>query len=135
MLNLSAVIAHSSGYSITSQQYSSFGSVSMCAGEAGQAMDSETLSCFYKAISNSSQCLLDNPDTVHLPQQQGGLGFISIFSPFFFFFFPLHEQGILPGSAGVRVSVQVFWKKKRKGHCLWRSTGKKKKKNFLGKLL
>lgn len=90
---------------------------------------------FYKAISNSSQCLLDNPDTVHLPQQQGGLGFISIFSPFFFFFFPLHEQGILPGSAGVRVSVQVFWKKKRKGHCLWRSTGKKKKKNFLGKLL
>lgn len=87
---------------------------------------------FYKAISNSSQCLLDNPDTVHLPQQQGGLGFISIFSPFFFFFFPLHEQGILPGSAGVRVSVQVFWKKKRKGHCLWRSTGKKKKKTFWG---
>lgn len=58
MLNLSAVIAHSSGYSITSQQYSSFGSVSMCAGEAGQAMDSETLSFFTKLFQTvRSVCL------------------------------------------------------------------------------
>lgn len=37
----------------------------------------------------------------------------------------------MPGSAGVRVSVQVFWEKKRKGHCLWRST---EKKNFWGEI-
>lgn len=68
-------------------------------------MDFETLS-FYKAISNSLLCLLDNPDTVHLLAAAGGLGFISIFSFFFF-----HVQAILPSSAGDKVNVQVFREK------------------------
>ena len=125
MLNLSAVWAHSSGYSIASQQYSSFGSVSMCAGEAGQAMDSETLSflqSYFKQFAVSAWQSRHSSS----PTAAGGFRFhFSFLSSFFLF--PLHEQGILPGSAGVRVSVQVFWKKKRKGHCLWRSTGRKKK--------
>lgn len=65
-------------------------------------MDFETLS-FYKAFSNSLLCLLDNPDTVHLLQQQGGVRF-----HFNFLFSFFYVQGILPGSAGEKVNVQVF---------------------------
>lgn len=60
--------------------------LSVRATEGEEVMDFETLS-FYKAISNSLRRLLDNPDTVHLLQQRGFLGFISIFSSIFFSFF------------------------------------------------
>lgn len=67
VLNLAAVMAHSSG---SYHSNTAAWAPSQCVCQRGEAMDFETLS-FYKAISNSLQCLLDNPDTVHLPQQQG----------------------------------------------------------------
>lgn len=89
VLNLSAVIAHSSGYRILSQQYSSLSSVSACvpAREEEEERRWTLRLCpfFYKAISNSLQCLLDNPDTVHLLQQQGFMVSFQ-FSLFLFFF-------------------------------------------------
>lgn len=124
VLNLSAVIAHSSGYRILSQQYSSLSSVSACvpAREEEEERRWTLRLCpfFYKAISNSLQCLLDNPDTVHLLQQQGFM--VSFQFSLFFFFFFFNMQGILPASAGVRVTAQVFPAEEKKGHCLWQRT-------------
>lgn len=66
---------------------------------------------FYKAISNSLQCLLDNPDTVHLLQQQGALSFISIFSFFFFLLLRAGHSAGLSGRESHRSGIQADEKK------------------------
>lgn len=90
---------------------------------------------FYKAISNSSQCLLDNPDTVHLPQQQGGLGFISIFSPFFFFSFLSTSRAFCLAQREWESVFRCSGRRKERAIACGAAQEKKKKKNFLGKLL
>lgn len=87
---------------------------------------------FYKAISNSSQCLLDNPDTVHLPQQQGGLGFISIFSPFFFFSFLSTSRAFCLAQREWESVFRCSGRRKERAIACGAAQEKKKKKTFWG---
>lgn len=79
VLNLAAVMAHSSGYRITAQQYSS--SISACASEGGKVMDlgvSVLLQSYFKQFAVSAW----QPRHSSSPTAAGVLGFISIFSTF-----------------------------------------------------
>ncbi len=70
---------------------------------------------FYKAISNSLQRLPDNPDTVHLLQQQGFLVSFQ-FSPFFLCV--RRSAGLNGGSS----HCSGVLGEERTGHCLWHRT-------------
>lgn len=123
MLNLSAVIAHSSGYRILSQQYSSLSSVSACvpAREEEEERRWTLRLCpfFFTKLFQTVCSVCLTIQTQFISYSSRGLWFHFNFLSFFFFF---NMQGILPASAGVRVTAQVFPAEEKKGHCLWQRT-------------
>lgn len=95
----------------------------MCASEGGgggEAMDFETLSFFFTKLFQTVCSVCLTIQTQFISYSSRGLWFHFNFLSFFFFFFNM--QGILPASAGVRVTAQVFPAEEKKGHCLWQRT-------------
>lgn len=113
-------MAHSSGYRIISQQYSRLSSISACVRAREKRRWTLRFCPFTKLFQTvCSVCLTIQTQFI----SRSSRGFRFHFNFLFYFFFFIYVQGILPGSAGERFTVQVFQeKKKKKGHCLWRRT-------------